>query len=763
VFSNLTSGVGQTRLFVLNALATNSPIAVAGFNRDVVVERTATGGNTAPYAQAFDVRNSYAFYEAGLSVVSDGSPEGLPQGGAFTSVLDGLTTFQLGPYTGNNVVFMSPTAPLGVLTLLTPQRYSSLSVLASSANGGGSGTFVIHFADGSLSSAIGFNAQDWFNNSGAALTHFGRIYLGNLGAFHTDDPSGNFPNLYQTTINLNALGLNTNPVTSLTFTRPSGVDVSANTDTAIFALSGTLSPFPVITSQPQSLAVPIGSNALFSVTVAGLAPFSYQWQFNGTNLTDNGHITGSQTNVLTLTGASTNDAGGYQIILTNAYGSVTSAVATLSVGFTPGIAQPPTNTTVPQGNTATFQVTASGSPTFNYQWLLYGTNLTDNGRISGSQGNVLSIAGALTNDAGNYQVIVANPYGSITSAVATLTIDPVILQQPASATVPQTSNVTFTVTATGTLPLAYQWQFNGTNLTDNGRITGSQSNVLTIASLSTSDAGPYQAIITDTFGSATSAVATLVVGVVPAFTLQPVNKTVAQGSSASFVAIAAGSSPIGYQWLFNGAIMPGRTSAILAISNVQLTNVGSYQAIATNYVGAATSLVATLTISGPPQIISQPTNQSVMPGGTATFRVSATGTAPLAYRWQFTGTNLTDNAHISGSQTNLLAITTVVTNDAGNYQIIITNSSGSVTSTVAALTLLLPPVFQTVTVTNGTLAFSWSAVTGQIYQVQYNTGLTQTNWLNLSSVITATNITMTGSDITPATNSQRFYRVILLP
>jgi streptogramin lyase len=238
-------GATNASRFYRVRMAGDMPIAVTGYNRDVVVERAATGSNTAPYALAFDAEFNYGFYEAGLNAVTvaggNATPEGLPQGGAFTSVWDGVTTFQIGPYTGDNVLYMNIGSPSATLGLAAPARYDSLTILATSANGGGSGSFVINFADNTSSSPISFNAPDWYNNTGMALTHFGRILIGVYNTFETDDSSGNNPNLYQTSVNLAALGLNTKPIASLTFTMPSGGGTSANTATGVFALSGTLS------------------------------------------------------------------------------------------------------------------------------------------------------------------------------------------------------------------------------------------------------------------------------------------------------------------------------------------------------------------------------------------------------------------------------------------------------------------------------------------------------------------------------------------
>ena len=72
---------------------------------------------------------------------------------------------------------------------------------------------------------------------------------------------------------------------------------------------------------------------------------------------------------------------------------------------------------------------------------------------------------------------------------------------------------------------------------------------------------------------------------------------------------------------------------------------------------------------------------------TATFTVTAIGTAPLSYQWQVNGTNLVNGGNISGATTNVLIITTAQTTNSGSYTVIVTNSAGSVTSSIAILTV----------------------------------------------------------------------------
>jgi hypothetical protein len=234
---------------LLGGRAAGGPIAATGWNRDVIVENTASP----PYSSAaspFDVPNNYGFYQAGLNT----GTRGLPASGSFTSLVDGTTVFQFQPYTTNNVLQLSAsTTSIGTLTLTTPRAYSSISVLAAAANSGASqGNLVIHFSDATISPTLQFNNSDWFFQPNPAIMGFGRV---DLGATTAEDNGNSFPELYQTTLNLAALGLAGKPIVSIDFT-----DLSSDPreSTGIFALSGNLVPEP-------------GSLGLISVGAALLA------------------------------------------------------------------------------------------------------------------------------------------------------------------------------------------------------------------------------------------------------------------------------------------------------------------------------------------------------------------------------------------------------------------------------------------------------------------------------------------------------------
>ena len=170
----------------------------------------------------------------------------------------------------------------------------------------------------------------------------------------------------------------------------------------------------------------------------------------------------------------------------------------------------------------------------------------------------------------------------------------------------------------------------------------------------------------------------------PVITSQPQSHGIATGNSVTFSVTATGTAPLSYQWLFNSTNISGATTNQLVLANVQLTNAGNYSVIITNLAGSVTSSNAVLTVTNAqPSISTQPQSQNVLAGQTATLSVTAGGTLPLNFQWRLGGTN------ISGATTNPLVLANVQLTNAGDYSVVITNIAGSVTSSVATLTILV--------------------------------------------------------------------------
>ena len=178
--------------------------------------------------------------------------------------------------------------------------------------------------------------------------------------------------------------------------------------------------------------------------------------------------------------------------------------ATTVSATAPVITTQPQGLSITQGQTATFTVVASGTPLLAYQWRKGGTN------IGGANAATYTINNAQVSDSGSFDVVVSNGSGSATSNPATLTVNssstpPTITSQPSSQTATAGQSVSFTVAATGSAPLAYQWRRNGSN------IGGATNATLTFTATMADNGVQYSVVVSNGSGSATSANATLTV------------------------------------------------------------------------------------------------------------------------------------------------------------------------------------------------------------------------------------------------------------
>jgi len=332
----------------------------------------------------------------------------------------------------------------------------------------------------------------------------------------------------------------------------SGKSVVADAVRWVYAANQSVLPPPLITSQPVSQTAIDGATVTFEVAASGTPPLSYQWSLNRNELV------GATNANLTLTGVREADGGDYSVAVTDLGGKTTSAVATLTVLIRPAITLQPQSQTVVAGDSVTFGVTATGTAPLNYQWRFRGADLP------GATNSTLNLFNAQAEDAGDYQVVVANLAGSIDSAVAGLIVNvpPEILAQPEGQTAILGSNVTFIVIARGTAPLAFQWRKDGIDLTDGGSISGANLAVLTIAAAGYSDAGNYSVSITNIAGSTTSADASLVVVPAASFEFRSVERL-----SESAVRLTLAGNP-GARYVLEASSNLTSWSSLVTLTNV---------------------------------------------------------------------------------------------------------------------------------------------------------------------------------------------------
>ena len=397
--------------------------------------------------------------------------------------------------------------------------------------------------------------------------------------------------------------------------------------------SGTVEK-PAITTQPASQSAVAGKSATFSVVATGGATLAYQWKKNGAD------ISGANTNTYTTPATSSADNGAiFLVSVSNSAGTVTSSSATLAVTaapVAPVISTQPVNQSVVVGQSATFSVVATGGGTITYQWKKNGTD------ISGATNSTYTTPATAIGDSGAvFTVVVSNAAGPVTSAEASLTVTaeavkPSITGQPYAKPVTAGQTATFTVEATGTSPLRYQWKKNGTDIAD------ATTSTYTTPATSLADSGTeYSVVVSNDVGTATSSVASLTVTSVPIISTQPAAKTVTAGETATFSVAAAGTAPLSYQWKKGGTDISGATSSSYTTPATSLADSGTaYSVVVSNDVGTATSDAVILTVTMAPVITTQPVANLWTAGETATFSVTATGTAPFSYQWKKNGTDI---------------------------------------------------------------------------------------------------------------------------
>ena len=327
--------------------------------------------------------------------------------------------------------------------------YSKFTVSFSALPTGSGGFYFAHFKDGTPTAGTGFRARIFALTNGAAP---GSFRLGIANGAGTASATNNSDLALNTTytvvsrlvINNSSSTLWINPldetsssvsgsdsqsaitVTSYAFRQPGTATTPGSPTVSIDdlvvgtqfsdAVPGSVNP-PFIVIPPASTNVTVGSTASFSVLAGGDAPLGFQWQFNGTNLP------GANSSTLTLASVSLDQAGPYDVIVSNGSGTpVTSSTATLTVTAAP---EPPAITNQPQsqvalvGDSVTFNVGVSGTPPLTYHWRFNGTNNPGSPNAA-----FYTLSSLTTNQSGPYDVVVSNSVGAVTSIVAQLTVTP---------------------------------------------------------------------------------------------------------------------------------------------------------------------------------------------------------------------------------------------------------------------------------------------------------------------------------------------------
>ena len=613
---------------------------------------------------------------------------------------------------------------------------------------------------------------------------------------------------YKMTVSGTPTTAGTYPVTVTGYNQDNATGLSGSIQ-VIFTVTGGAAVAPTFTTQPRNVTVTAGGPATFSVVVATTAnpTPTLQWTKNGAN------ISGATTATYAIAATVEGDAGSYAAVATSTAGTATSTAAILTVNpalAAPSITTQPLSQTVTAGNAVTFSSAASGNPTPTYQWQKGGVN------ISGATSATYTIASTAAGDAGNYAVVATSTSGSVTSATATLTVSTQVDNAPttlagrsavvvvtngsgvlassggyrisfsaASAvyTISSLSNVassagTYTYTKTGT---------NAGSITINDVGIGAATTLS--LSFSSGSTASYSIAVTGGTQSGTA--------VFEESSVAADNALTAIAGKSAIVVISEGTSPLasigGYRIAFSATttaytITPlssnltsssgtyvytktGANTGSIAINDAGVGVATSQSLIFTSGSTASYSITAgggiqrgtavfevanVAPISPSPAIVKQPVNLDVTVGRGASFNVAASGNPTPTYQWQKGGVT------ISGATSATYTIASTVAGDAGNYAVVVTNSSGSVTSATATLTVsaaLAAPAFTTqpssATVIVGGAATFTAAASGNptpTYQWQKG-GVTIAGATSTTYTIASTGTGDAGSYTVVATNS----------
>ncbi|MCC6396383.1 MAG: immunoglobulin domain-containing protein, partial [Bacteroidetes bacterium] len=261
----------------------------------------------------------------------------------------------------------------------------------------------------------------------------------------------------------------------------------------------------------------------------------------------------------------------------------------------PSITTHPTNQSTSVGGTATFNVGATGTPPLSYKWQKNGVDI--DGAINTSYTTPPVTAG---DNGATFRCVVTNAYGNATSNSATLTVGtspvgPTITTHPADQTVEVGQTATFSVGASGTAPLSYQWQKNGVDI--GGAINATYTTPATVKA----DSGAlFRCVVSNSVSDATSNTAMLRVTSpsAPVITFGPIDQLVGVGQPATFTVGAVGAGTLSYRWEKNGQTVSGAAGPSYTTPATVPGDSGTqYRCIVSNTIDSATSSNALLKVT----------------------------------------------------------------------------------------------------------------------------------------------------------------------
>jgi hypothetical protein len=522
---------------------------------------------------------------------------------------------------------------------------------------------------------------------------------------------------------------------------------------------------PSILTPPQSQFIAQGSNATLTVIASGTAPLNYQWRFNGADLAS------ATQSSLARNNAQLANSGNYQAVVSNAFGMVTSQLALLQVML------PPMQTLFLDNfdaNTAANWVMNRSSTdcrvTFNYNYATYGIPSAPNSTNSTTRGVKFEANVSLTNAA----AINISPVGQSFGGDYRLHFD---LWINANGPFPAGGNgsTQHGTAGLGTAGNKVQWTGTGTTADGfwfavDGEGQASDTSTTAMNDFGAFTGTTYYSAASGVYAAGTASDARGNLNSYYASTF-PGGQTAPAGQSQSG-ALAVGTIGFAWrdviiskagstvEWFINGLKIATITGASFTSSNIFIGLWDSFSSLSDNtnlsFAMFDNVRVERFVTNVPPYLTAQPQSLTVTQGNNAGFGVAAGGTASLGYQWRQNGTNIPGATASSYTRSNAQAA------DAGSYSVVVTNASGSVTSSNALLvvTLLTPPRFATPgLLPDGRVQL---VLTGDPGVYALYTSINLSNW-SFAGFVTNTSSSVSVVDDAATNFSQRFYRIAPSP
>jgi len=256
-----------------------------------------------------------------------------------------------------------------------------------------------------------------------------------------------------------------------------------------------------------------------------------------------------------------------------------------------------------------------------------------------------------------------------------------VLTGPVGLTLSQGGSGSLSVIAGGAQPITYEWYKDNTLLPD------ATTDTLSFENATDALTGDYYVVVSNAYGSDTSAIAAVNVTsgtVAPTITVNPLGAQKLVGESHTFTVLANGTSPLDYDWHKNGESIGAANASSLTLSDLTLADAGSFTVVVSNSAGSEESLPAILEVWSKPAITTEPLSVMADPGSEVILSVTATGFPEPTYKWYRNG------ALLVGEEASTLTLSSVSLADVGIYQVDAINAAGIARSATVAVNVISP-------------------------------------------------------------------------